>query len=220
MTTVLELESVIKAAENGTVILNEPSKMAEEVQFYMSRYLLEQERAGKHTVKFITIFSQQPELAIQEHALMPELYYLLNNARFSIPPLKRRKEDIKILFKHFLKNSCLLLSKDVPKVDSSYLNKLHDHCWPGNVRELKSVAELYAIGIVKLSTIERVYPVEQMDGALDELVEKYERQLIEDALYLFSGQINEVSNYLKIQRKKLYLRMKKYALDKANYKRN
>ncbi|MCG9627867.1 hypothetical protein L1D34_23850 [Vibrio mediterranei] len=59
-----------------------------------------------------------------------------------------------------------------------------------------------------------------MDGALDELVEKYERQLIEDALYLFSGQINEVSNYLKIQRKKLYLRMKKYALDKANYKRN
>ncbi|MEZ8738428.1 sigma-54-dependent transcriptional regulator [Photobacterium swingsii] len=220
LTTVLELESVIKATENGTVILSEPSKMAEAVQGYMSRYLLEQERTGKHTVKFITIFSQQPELALQDHALMPELYYLLNNARFSIPPLKKRKEDIKVLFKHFLKNSCLLLSKDVPKVDSSYLNTLHDHCWPGNVRELKSVAELYAIGIVKLSTAERVYPVEQMDGALDELVEKYERQLIEDALYLFSGQINEVSNYLKIQRKKLYLRMKKYDLDKANYKRN
>ncbi|OAN10876.1 two-component system response regulator [Photobacterium jeanii] len=220
LATVTELETLIKDAENGTIILNEPSKMPEEVQGYLSRYLLEQERSGKHTVKFVSIFSQAPELALQEHTLLPELYYLLNNARFSIPPLRKRKEDIKILFKHFLKNSCLLLSKEMPKVDSSYLNTLNDHCWPGNVRELKSVAELYAIGIVKLSVAERVYPVEQMDGALDELVEKYERQLIEDALYLFSGQINDVSNYLQIQRKKLYLRMKKYGLDKANYKRN
>ncbi len=112
------------------------------------------------------------------------------------------------------------MGKQRPKIDKAYLDTLKRHQWPGNVRELKSVAELYAIGVVKLSSTEHSQPIEQMTSPLDDLVEQYEKQLIEDALYLFAGRINDVSDYLKIQRKKLYLRMRKYDLDKANYKIN
>ncbi|NHW59301.1 sigma-54-dependent Fis family transcriptional regulator, partial [Escherichia coli] len=53
---------------------------------------------------------------------------------------------------------------------------------------------------------------------LDNLVDEYERRLIEDALYLFAGRVSDVADYLGIPRKKLYLRMKKHDLDKDSYK--
>ncbi|WP_249199179.1 helix-turn-helix domain-containing protein [Photobacterium sp. GJ3] len=103
-------------------------------------------------------------------------------------------------------------------IDKAYINTLNRHHWRGNVLELRNVAELYAIGIVKLAGQERTQPLEQMSSPLDDLIDSYEKQVIEDALYLFSGRINEVSGYLQIPRKKLYLRMKKHNLDKADYK--
>ncbi|UEQ26979.1 helix-turn-helix domain-containing protein [Proteus mirabilis] len=56
------------------------------------------------------------------------------------------------------------------------------------------------------------------EGPLDNLVDDYERRLIEDALYLFAGRVSDVADYLGIPRKKLYLRMKKHELDKESYK--
>ncbi|EAB8791572.1 transcriptional regulator, partial [Salmonella enterica subsp. enterica] len=54
--------------------------------------------------------------------------------------------------------------------------------------------------------------------ALDQRVESYERQIITEALNIHQGRINDVSEYLQIPRKKLYLRMKKYGLDKHHYR--
>ena len=55
-------------------------------------------------------------------------------------------------------------------------------------------------------------------NSLDEKLNQYEKQLIEDALVFYQGKINDVVKHLNIPRKKLYLRMKKYGLDKKNYK--
>ena len=80
------------------------------------------------------------------------------------------------------------------------------------------MAELYAIGIVKLTGHERHKSYEQMSRPLEDLLDNYEKKIIEDALFLFSGRISEVAEYLHIPRKKLYLRMQKHQLDKAQYK--
>lgn len=96
----------------------------------------------------------------------------------------------------------------MPNVEPHYLALLRAHQWPGNVRELRNVAELYAIGIVKLAGKERLYNQEEMLSPLDELVDDYEKQVIEDALFLFSGRVADAANYLQVPRKKLYLRMK------------
>ena len=138
--------------------------------------------------------------------------------RFNLPTLRQRSSDITLIFKHYIKQSCKKLNKAIPAIDKAYLAILNRYEWPGNVLELKNVAELYAIGIVKLAGQERSKPLDQMSSPLDDLVDGYEKQVIEDALYLFSGRINEVSSYLQIPRKKLYLRMKKHGLDKAEYK--
>lgn len=80
------------------------------------------------------------------------------------------------------------------------------------------MAELYAIGIVKLTGKDRVYNQVEMTSPLDELVDDYEKQIIEDALFLYSGRVAEAANYLQIPRKKLYLRMKKHGIEKDEYK--
>lgn len=213
-----QLSAALEEATHGTLLIHEPAAMPIALQRFLSHFLLNQERTGNHSVKFIAVIDESPEEELKEHRLLPELFYFLSQVRLAIPPLRKHKEDIIPLFRHFLKNSCALLGKPLPKIDRAYIEALKRHQWPGNIRELKSVAELYAIGIVKLSGNDRQQPIEQLTSPLDDLIEQYERQLIEDALYLHAGRINDVADYLKIQRKKLYLRMRKYELNKDAYK--
>ncbi|MEJ2762782.1 sigma-54 dependent transcriptional regulator [Photobacterium sp. MCCC 1A19761] len=213
-----DLQRSMIAARGGSLCLMHPQDMPQETQKWLCRFLLEQERLNKKEVRVLAVVEGAPEVQVEQDKLLPELFYFLSQIRFQIPSLKQRNCDILPLFRHFLKQSCQKLSKAVPLIDKAYLNTLSRYEWPGNVLELKNVAELYAIGIVKLAGQERTKPLEQMSSPLDELVDSYEKQVIEDALYLFAGRINDVSNYLQIPRKKLYLRMKKHNLDKAEYK--
>lgn len=213
-----DLQRSMIAARSGCLCLKNPQDMPLETQQWLCRFLLEQERLGKKEVRLLAVVEETPEAQVEQDKLLPELFYFLSQIRFQIPSLKQRNCDITPLFRHFLKQSCHKLNKAIPPVDKAYLNTLNRYEWPGNVLELKNVAELYAIGIVKLAGQERTKPLDQMSSPLDELVGSYEKQVIEDALYLFAGRINDVSNYLQIPRKKLYLRMKKHNLDKAEYK--
>lgn len=92
------------------------------------------------------------------------------------------------------------------------------HAWPGNVRELRNIAELYAVGIIKLTGKEKLYTQAETQLPLDELVDDFEKGVIEDALFLHSGRVSEAADYLQVPRKKLYLRMKKHAIDKDKFK--
>jgi two-component system phosphoglycerate transport system response regulator PgtA len=114
--------------------------------------------------------------------------------------------------------SCKKLGRTLPKVESHYLAVLRAHSWPGNVRELRNVAELYAVGIVKLTGKEKLYTQEETLLPLDDLVDDYEKEVIEDALFLHSGRVADAANYLQVPRKKLYLRMKKHGIDKESFK--
>ncbi|HIF9252335.1 sigma-54-dependent transcriptional regulator [Photobacterium damselae] len=218
ITNAMEMQHHINQARGGSLILTNPHFMPIEIQQWLCRTLLEQERLGKKETRVLAIVEGLAEPFVEKEEFVPELFYFLSQVRFSLPTLRQRACDITPLFKHFLKLSCLKLNKPIPTVDKAYINTLNRHEWSGNVLELKNVAELYAIGIVKLAGQERSQPLEQMSSPLDDLIDGYEKQVIEDALYLFAGRINDVSAYLQIPRKKLYLRMKKHGLDKAEYK--
>ncbi|MGF1682650.1 sigma-54-dependent transcriptional regulator [Photobacterium minamisatsumaniensis] len=218
ITCTADLQRAMISARSGSISLNNLHLMPVETQQWLCRFLLEQERQNKKEVRVLAITGTNPESLVEQDNLLPELFYFLSQVRFHLPTLKQRTCDITPLFKYFLKQSCQKLNKTVPSIDKAYINTLNRHEWSGNVLELKNVAELYAIGIVKLAGQDRTKPLDQMSSPLDDLVDSYEKQVIEDALYLFAGRINDVSNYLQIPRKKLYLRMKKHNLDKAEYK--
>ncbi|WP_260260629.1 sigma-54-dependent transcriptional regulator [Vibrio intestinalis] len=203
---------------SGSVIISGLEFLSEQQQRQLVQKLLVVERVSDRHISLISLFNSEPEGLVAQQKLVPELFYLINQGSIKVPPLRQRPDDIASLFHYFLKQSCRKLAKPLPKVDAHYLSILRAHEWQGNIRELRNVAELYAIGIVKLTGKERLYSQESMNSPLDELVEDYERQLIEDALYLHSGKVSEAANYLQVPRKKLYLRMKKHAIEKDAYK--
>ncbi len=217
-TTIEVLDDKLKESSGGCLLLDNIEQMSDEMQRHLIQVLLNQERLNIPRTRIIAILGAESEQLIANNHLLPELYYLLNQGVIEVPLLRQRPDDIAALFHYFLKQSCNKLGKSLPAVESSYLSLLRAHDWPGNVRELRNVAELYAIGIVKLTGKDRVYNQVEMTSPLDELVDDFEKQIIEDALFLYSGRVAEAANYLQIPRKKLYLRMKKHGIEKDEYK--
>ncbi|WP_413110633.1 sigma-54-dependent transcriptional regulator [Thaumasiovibrio sp. DFM-14] len=208
----------IKQATRGTLLIHNPQLIPIETQRWLSQTLLENDRLGRKECRIIAVIDGVAEQDVEQNNLLPELYYYLSQCKITMPAIRHRTKDIIPLFRHFLRQSCIKLNKEEPIIEDAYLKRLQQHNWQGNVLEIKNIAELYAIGIVKLAGNERTQPIEQLSSPLDDLVDGYEKQVIEDALFLFSGRINEVAAYLQVPRKKLYLRMKKHNLDKAEYK--
>ena len=213
-----EVQESLAQADQGTLVLQSPARLTAECQRWLGNHLLEQERRGGKSLRTIALFEESPEGLVEQHQLMPELYYFLSQVRLKLPRLVERSCDIIPLFRTFLRQGCKRIGKPVPAVDRAYLETLKRHQWPGNLRELRNVAELYAVGIVKLAGAERAIPLANAKEPLDDLVEEFERRVIEDTLFLFSGRVTEAAQYLGIPRKKLYLRMKKHNLDKEQFK--
>ncbi len=217
-TTTACIDKATDIENSRVLVLENLPELAEDVQRHLAQLLLARERNGKKNLRVVTIFDSEPEAYITRNQLLPELYYLLNQGVVHVPPLRQRPDDIVTIFHHFLKLSCKKLGKTLPSVDTSYLALLRNYPWPGNIRELRNIAELYAIGIIKLTGKERIYSQNEVQLPLDELVDDFEKQLIEDALFLHAGRVTDAANHLQIPRKKLYLRMKKHAIEKGNYK--
>ncbi|WP_224743403.1 helix-turn-helix domain-containing protein [Pasteurella canis] len=114
------------------------------------------------------------------------------------------------------------MNKDYVEPSRKLRQHLLNQQWQGNVKELIHVAELYAIGLLAEQTSTPTFVTSSIKTEnikpLDEQINEYEKQIIEEALIFYQGRINEVANYLDIPRKKLYLRMRKYGIDKKNYK--
>ncbi|MEL2358973.1 sigma-54 dependent transcriptional regulator [Klebsiella pneumoniae] len=150
--------------------------------------------------------------------IVAELYYCFAMTQIGCQPLSKRPDDIEPLFHHYLQKTCQRLNHPVPEVDAGLLKGMMRRVWPNNVRELANAAELFAVGVLPLA--ETVNPLMHIGEPtpLDQRVEDVERQIITEALNIHQGRINEVAEYLLIPRKKLYLRMKKYGLNKEHYK--
>jgi two-component system, NtrC family, C4-dicarboxylate transport response regulator DctD len=150
-----------------------------------------------------------------------DLYYRLNVVTMEIPPLRERREDIPLLFHHFLLVASARYEREVPLPNADQLRVLLTHPWPGNVRELRNIAERYVLLGENVG-----FDLEQlMRGAaaetaitLPQQVDCFEKSLIKQQLELQKGNLKKTMAALGIPRKTLYDKMKKYGLDKSHYK--
>ncbi len=74
-----------------------------------------------------------------------------------LPTLRDRREDILLLFEHFLQQSSLRFDRPAPELDRATVASLMAHDWPGNVRELRNVAERFALGLPVFNKAARPY---------------------------------------------------------------
>ena len=136
-------------AQGGTCLLDEISEMDLSLQAKLLRVLQEREvdRVGGREpipidVRVVATTNRNLEQAVQEGKFRADLYYRLNVIPITLPPLRERKGDIKLLVDFFIKQ---YVGANAPKVDDTVLSALMAYSWPGNVRELQNAVQRAAI---------------------------------------------------------------------------
>jgi DNA-binding NtrC family response regulator len=83
---------------------------------------------------------------VRERTFREDLYYRLNVVHIEVPPLRERRGDIPVLWKHFLFMFASAHRLPVPEVTPDAMQRLASYDWPGNVRELRNLAERLVVG--------------------------------------------------------------------------
>ncbi|MDM8351230.1 sigma-54 dependent transcriptional regulator [Pseudomonas sp. sp1636] len=207
----------IEHADGGSLFLDEVESMPLNLQIKLLRVLQEHslERLGSNqsiAVDCRVIAATKADLDQLGRAgqFRSDLYYRLNVVTLELPPLRERREDIGLLFEHFLQLAALRFDRPAPELDRHTLAALLAHDWPGNVRELRNVAERFALGL----------PAFKHSGlaaggsgpGFAEAVEAFERNLLGDALARHAGNLSQASQALGMAKTTLFDKVKKYGL--------
>ena len=137
-----------ESAGNGTLVLDEITEMALPLQAKLLRALQEREivRVGSNrtipvAARVIAISNQVMKKAVASGAFREDLYYRLNVIPLTIPPLRKRKNDIPILVETFLTRFSRQNNSEMVRISKTALDMLMGQNWPGNVRELENTIE-------------------------------------------------------------------------------
>lgn len=134
-----------EAAEGGTLLLDEIGELSLSLQVKLLRVLQEREvtRVGSHrpvkvNVRVIAATHVDLASAIAERRFREDLYYRLNVAAVTLPPLRQRPQDIPLLSNYFLQHYAERHGRAKPVLSEETLNRLMEYAWPGNIRELEN----------------------------------------------------------------------------------
>jgi len=142
-----------------------------------------------------------------------DLYYRLNVVTLRLPPLRERREDIPLLYAHFAARAAARFRREAPPPDEAVRACLDTHDWPGNVRELAHYAERQVLGVPQPEAAR----ADDSPGTLPQRVERYEAQLIRQALMRHGGDVRATIEALGIPRKTFYDKLQRHAIDRSEY---
>lgn len=216
-------------ANGGTLFLDEIESMPMTLQIKLLRVLEERaiERLGANEVipldiRVVAGTKVDLKEAAERGEFREDLYYRLNVVRLDIPALRERRDDISVLFQHFALIASSQYGREVPLLSPERMHSLVTYDWPGNVRELRNLAERYVLLGESCTFDFENRPITDSDASqmmsLPDKVEQFEKMLIQAELSRCAGSIKETLTSLGLPRKTLYDKMKKYGLDKNDYK--
>jgi PAS domain S-box-containing protein len=135
-------------ADGGTIFLDEVGELLPDTQVALLRVLQEREleRVGGgqpiHVdVRVIAATNRDLEAAVANGIFRQDLFYRLNVFPIEVPPLRDRKDDLKLLVEYFVQRYGIKAGKDIRSIDKRTLDLLQSYDWPGNIRELQNVIE-------------------------------------------------------------------------------
>jgi two-component system response regulator FlrC len=139
-------------ANGGTLLLDEISEMEIRLQAKLLRAIQQGEvdRIGGRRpipvdVRIIATTNRDLTECVKSGGFREDLFYRLNVVNLTLPPLRERLGDVRILAKSFLAANNILNSKNIQGFTEESLVLLESHRWPGNIRELENVIERAAI---------------------------------------------------------------------------
>ncbi|MBI9082039.1 MAG: sigma-54-dependent Fis family transcriptional regulator [Desulfobacterales bacterium] len=137
---------LFEAADGGTVFLDEIGDMPINLQARILRVVqnseikpVGQNRPKRIDIRIISATNKNIHQAVADNTFRHDLFYRLAVLPLHMPPLRERREDIALLFNHFMKREALRLGLPAKKVDGEAMQRLTCYPWAGNIRELENL---------------------------------------------------------------------------------
>ena len=211
----------IEHASGGTLFLDEIESMPIALQIKLLRVLQERslERLGSNTLipvdcRVVAATKADLKALSDQGRFRADLYYRLSVVTLALPPLRERREDIPLLFEHFLLQAAARHQRPVPEADPARQARLLAYDWPGNVRELRNVADRCVLGIAAGAPPFEAEPA-ATPRSLAATVEEFERALIAEALGRHGGSLARCAEALGMAKTTLHDKIRKYRLGQA-----
>ena len=141
-----------EVADGGTIFLDEVGELPLTTQVRLLRVLENGEfikvgssKVQKTNVRIVAATNLNMFEAIEKEKFREDLYYRLSTVEISIPALRKRKEDIHLLFRKFSSDFALKYKMPTIRLEDNAVQLLQNYRWPGNIRQLRNVAEQISV---------------------------------------------------------------------------
>ncbi len=216
-------------ADGGTMFLDEIGEISLHMQIKLLRVIegigytpVGGNQVKQSDIRIIAATNRDLRERIAERLMREDFYYRVHILPIQLPPLRDRKEDIPLLIDHFL--TLYGDKRTPPPLTNQMLNKLINYDWPGNIRELQNVIIRYiSLHVLKLDEGPQdqnmASPMKVSGNAtgqvkdLKKMISTYERGVIEQALEAHKWHRGNTAAQLRIDRKTLFSKMKRYGLE-------
>jgi serine/threonine-protein kinase PknK len=226
-----DTRGLFEIADGGTLFLDEVGEMSPAMQGKLLRVLQEgeirrvgSERTHKVDVRIVTATNRDLTKLVEEGKFRRDLYFRLNVAGISLPPLRERRDDIPLMIEHFLAKAAERGGRAAPKpIEPAAVARLVAYRWPGNVRELENeltrADALSGARIAAADLAPRVGGPDDAGGissedhdslALKPRVERLERSLVREALGRSGNNQTKAAELLGLSRFGLQKKLKRY----------
>lgn len=223
-------------ANDGTIFLDEIGDMSLNLQSKLLRVLQEKTftRVGGNEIiysnaRIIAATNRNLEELVSKGEFREDLFFRLNVVTITLPPLRERKEDIKLLVDYFIAKYSTKYKKEVNGISKEAIDILLAYDWPGNVRELEnaiaravivSSAPVILVDDLPLSLRQKVLSENNQEIVnsgenltLPQLIEKVEKEAILRALKVSKGNKTKAAQILGISRKSLFNKLRYYNIE-------
>lgn len=207
-------EGFFEMADGGTIFLDEIGDMPLKTQVKLLRVLENGEfmRVGgnkniKVDVRVIAATNKDLLKEVQDKNFREDLYFRLKSINLHIPPLRERKQDIKLLFYHFVQQFTRDNNITFNGIDDDAMDFLMNYVWTGNARELKNFIESILVLCrgkkLTLDDVKKHLHIETYNTSLPVLASKggdiYDKEFFIRALIEIKSDIMDVKNLLNKQ---------------------
>jgi len=218
----MDKEGYFKAADGGTIFLDEVSEIPLHLQVKLLRAIELKEIVVVGTsasvpvdVRIIASTNKNLAKEVEGGRYRDDLFYRLNIVEINLPSLVERMDDIPLLVQHFVRKYAREMNKDVAGVDNDVMKSLLAHSWKGEIRELENIIERAVIFSEGKLITKQELPgfFEQRQDAvyafdakksMKEAVDDFERQYIGHVLRTNQYNKEQAAKALKISLSSLY----------------
>ncbi len=224
---------LFEAADGGTIFLDEIGELDMESQVRLLRVIEEREvvrlgstKAIKVDVRIVSATNRSLVKEVEDGRFREDLYYRLAVIRMTLPPLRERKEDIPLLFQHFVVEFNDQYQRSVSKMSSALQSFFSNYHWPGNVRQFRNTLEAMVVlansDILDLKDLPPDLQSSPAPGGAQRLLdsitpgvplEEYERAIIKKNLRFSDGNREKASRLLGISERTLYRKIKEWNME-------